>query len=172
MATQDKKVTVFDIVKIMTTTERKWSDLSDGEKNVVEPFMIIMILSMHPDLIDICNEFQRYAISTQLTPREVYMFFNELLPKGSYYSPWIKSKKESSYNELLIGVFAKEYKCSLSQAEEYLDLLFNTNKLEAVIKVVSKYGYSEAEVEAIILNKPLPKSKPKKVTTTKKTKSK
>jgi hypothetical protein len=172
MATQDKKVTVFDIVKIMTTTERKWSDLTEDEQKATEPFMIIMILSMHPDLIDICNEFQRYAISTQLTPREVYMFFNELLTKQSYYSPWIKNKKESSYNELLMGIFAKEYKCSLSQTEEYLDLLFNANKLEAVIKVVSKYGYSEAEVEAIILNKPLPKSKPKKVATTKKTKSK
>jgi hypothetical protein len=70
-----------------------------------------------------------------------------------------------------MGIFAKEYVCSRSQAEEYLDLLFNTNNLEGVVKVVSKYGYSEAEVEAIILNKPLPKSKPKKVTTSSKKKS-
>lgn len=161
-------VSVFDLVKIMTTTNKKWSDLTEDEQKATEPYMIIMILSMHPDLIDICNEFQRYAISTQLTPREVYTFFNELLPKKSYYSTWIKSKKESSYSELLMGIFAKEYKCSLSQAEEYLDLLFNSNKLESIVKVVSKYGYSEAEVEAIILNKPLPKTKPKKVTTTKK----
>jgi hypothetical protein len=163
--------TVFDLVKIMTSTDRRWVDLTEEEKKATEPYMIIMILSMHPDLLDICNEFQRYAISSQLTPKEVYGFFNDVLPKKSYYSTWIKNKKESSYNELLIGIFAKEYVCSRSQAEEYLDLLFNTNNLEGVVKVVSKYGYSEAEVEAIILNKPLPKSKPKKVTTTSKKKS-
>jgi hypothetical protein len=166
--TQDKKITPFDIVKIMTTTTKKWSDLTEEEKSAVEPFMIIMILSMHPDLLEICNEFQRYAISSQITPKEVYTFFNELLPKGSYYSPWIKSKKESAYNELLIGVFAKEYQCSRSQAEEYLDMLFSLDKLDAVLKVISKYGYSEEEIEAIILNKPLPKNKPKKVKTKKK----
>jgi hypothetical protein len=155
----------------MTSTERRWVDLTEEEKKATEPYMIIMILSMHPDFLDICNEFQRYAISSQLTPKEVYGFFNDVLPKKSYYSTWIKNKKESSYNELLMGIFAKEYVCSRSQAEEYLDLLFNTNNLEGVVKVVSKYGYSEAEVEAIILNKPLPKSKPKKVTTPSKKKS-
>ena len=41
---ENKRVSVFDIVKVMTTTERKWYDLSDEEKNAVEPFMIIMIL--------------------------------------------------------------------------------------------------------------------------------
>lgn len=161
---EQKKISVFDLVKIMTTTNKKWSDLSDEEKSATEPYMIIMILSMHPDLLEICNEFQQYAISSNLTPKEVYSFFNELLPKGSYYSPWIKSKKESTYSELLKGIFAKEYQCSTYQAEEYLDLLIGLNKVESIVKVVSKYGYSEAEVEAIILNKPIPKSKPKKVT--------
>jgi hypothetical protein len=164
----DKKITPFDIVKIMTTTNKKWSDLSDEERGAVEPYMIIMILSMHPDLLEICNEFQRYAISSQITPREVYTFFNELLPKANYYSTWIKSKKENLYSEHLIGVFSKEYQCSKRQAEESLNMLFEANKLDAVVRVVSKYGYSEEEVEAIILNKPLPKNKPKKVKTKKK----
>jgi hypothetical protein len=171
MATQDKKVTVFDIVKIMTTTERKWSDLSDEEKNVVEPFMIIMILSMHPDLLEICNEFQRYAISSDLSPREVYTFFNELLPKRSYYSTWIKGTKDSSYNDHLISLIAQEYECSKTQAYEYLNILTESNNIEAIVKIVSKYGYTEAQVEAIILNKTIPTAKPKKVAA-KKTKSK
>lgn len=164
-------VSVFDLVKTMTSTEKRWSDLTEEEQKATEPYMIVMILSMHPELLDICNEFQRYAISSQLTPKEVYSFFNDILPKRNYYSPWIKSKKENQYSDLLISLFTKEYLCSRSEAEEYLDLLFSTNKLESVIKVVSKYGYSEAEIEAMILNKPLPKSKPKKVTT-KKSKSK
>jgi hypothetical protein len=164
-------VSVFDLVKIMTTTERKWSDLTDEEKKATEPFMIIMILSMHPALLDLVNDFQRYAISSDLRPQEVYTFFNDLLPKGSYYSPWIKSKKESAYSELLLGIMSEEYGCSKSQAYEYLDLLTSSNKIEAIVKIVSKYGYSDAEVEAIILNKAIPKTKPKKVAT-KKTKSK
>jgi hypothetical protein len=164
-------VSVFDLVKIMTTTERKWSDLNDEEKKATEPFMIIMILSMHPDLLDLVNDFQRYAISTDLSPREVYTFFNDLLPKRSYYSPWIKSKKESTYSELLLGIMSEEYGCSKRQAAEYLDLFILSNKVESIVKVVSKYGYSDAEVEAIILNKPIPKTKPKKVAA-KKSKSK
>jgi hypothetical protein len=66
---------------------------------------------------------------------------------------------------------SEEYGCSKSQAYEYLDLLTSSNKIEAIVKIVSKYGYSDAEVEAIILNKAIPKTKPKKVAT-KKTKSK
>ena len=168
---ENKRVSVFDLVKIMTTTERKWSDLSDEERNAVEPYMIIMILSMHPDLLDLCNEFQRYAISSDLTPREVYTFFNELLPQRSYYSTWIKGTKDNTYSDHLIGLIAQEYECSKSQASEYLSILTESNNIEAIVKIVSKYGYTEAQVEAIILNKPVPVAKPKKAAS-KKTKSK
>jgi len=160
---ENKRVSVFNIVKVMTTTERKWSDLSDEEKNAVEPFMIIMILSMHPDLLEICNEFQRYAISSDLSPREVYTFFNELLPKRSYYSTWIKGTKDSAYNDHLTSLIAQEYECSKTQAYEYLNILTESNNIEAIVKIVSKYGYTEAQVEAIILNKTIPTAKPKKV---------
>ena len=171
MSQQEKRVSVFDLVKIMTTTTRKWSDLSDEERNATEPYMIIMILSMHPDLLELCNEFQRYAISSELSPKEVYTFFNELLPKRSYYSPWIKGVKDSAYNEHLIDIIAQEYECSKTQASEYLSILTDSNNIEALVKIVSKYGYNEQQVEAIILNKAVPTAKPKKVAT-KKTKSK
>ena len=171
MTTQEKRVSVFDLVKIMTTTSRKWSDLSDEERAATEPYMIIMILSMHPDLLELCNEFQRYAISSELSPREVYTFFNELLPKRSYYSPWIKGSKDSAYNEQLTNIIAQEYECSKTQAAEYLNIFVESNNIEALVKIVSKYGYNEAQVEAIILNKAVPTAKPKK-TATKKTKSK
>jgi hypothetical protein len=164
-----KPVSVFDLVKIMTSTERKWSDLNDAEKKATEPFMIIMILSMHPDLLEIVNEFQRYAISSDLKPKEVYSFFNDILPKRSYYSPWVKGKNENSYSSVLIDVISAEYECSKSQAYEYLDLLTSINNIDAIIKIVSKYGYTESEIEAILLNKSLPKPKaPKKVATKKK----
>lgn len=164
-----KSITVFDLVKIMTSTERKWSDLNDAEKKATEPFMIIMILSMHPDLLEIVNEFQRYAISSELKPKDVYSFFNDILPKRSYYSPWVKGKNESSYSSILIDVVSAEYECSKSQANEYLDLLTGINNIEAIIKIISKYGYTESEIEAILLNKSLPKPKaPKKVATKKK----
>lgn len=171
MSQQEKRVSVFDLVKIMTTTTRKWSDLSDEERSATEPYMIIMILSMHPDLLELCNEFQRYAISSELSPKEVYTFFNELLPKRSYYSPWIKGVKDSAYNEHLIDIIAQEYECSKTQAFEYLSILTDSNNIEALVKIVSKYGYNEQQVEAIILNKAVPTAKPKKVAT-KKTKSK
>lgn len=164
-----KTINCFDLVKIMTSTERKWSDLNDAEKKATEPFMIIMILSMHPDLLEIVNEFQRYAISSELKPKDVYSFFNDILPKRSYYSPWVKGKNESSYSSVLIDVVSAEYECSKSQANEYLDLLTGINNIEAIIKIVSKYGYTESEIEAILLNKSLPKPKaPKKVATKKK----
>ena len=156
-----KPVSVFDLVKIMTSTERKWSDLNDAEKKATEPFMIIMILSMHPDLLEIVNEFQRYAISSDLKPKEVYSFFNDILPKRSYYSPWVKGKNENAYSNVLIDVISAEYECSKSQAYEYLDLLklgtslngasiLKNLKTSAEIQITQKSQIDIGPMEAVI----------------------
>lgn len=163
-----KKVTIFEIFKILTETDKTWEQLSDGEKKAFNPFMITELLSMIPEFIEISNEFQRYAISSSIQPRDVYRFYKDIIPKGRYSFKWIKAINNDIFGKQLVDIFTREYECSRQEAKEYLELFMSIDRLDLIVKVVSKYGFTESQVESIILNKDIKPIKAKKETKKKK----
>ena len=57
-----------------------WESLTEAERKSYSTFMINRFLSMNMNYIEIVNALQEYYGS--IGPRESYLFYSDLLPKG------------------------------------------------------------------------------------------
>jgi hypothetical protein len=68
------------------------------------------------------------------------------VPQNKGFAKYIKGSKEDAYNPKLIDQIVEHFTISKSEATEYLDLL----NVEQVTKIVSLYGYTDAEIKTMI----------------------
>ena len=86
----DSKIkTIFDHIKhLRAVGEYEYFDsLSDDDKKSWSNFMAIRILSMHFELLEIVNIFQRYHY---LSPELFYKLCVAVIPTGNGYAKYIK----------------------------------------------------------------------------------
>jgi len=140
-----KPKTLFDHIAGITHKKVKWEDLDELDQKSFTPYLINRWLSMSPDLIEIVNMFQHYTIGP-LMKEHVYKLYYEILPKGKYFSKYIKGKKSDKYNKELISFFAVHYQISKREAEEYISLM----KEDEISAVCKKYGKSDKEIKQLI----------------------
>jgi hypothetical protein len=109
---------IFTILEYITNDKRKWEELTEEEKNAVNPFMLHRFISMKEEYIDIVNILQKYQ---NISPKTTYEFYCNVIPKGKTYFKYIKSS--SKYNNDNINSVSEYYGCSKREARDYIELL-------------------------------------------------
>ena len=137
-----KPKTIFDHLAGITFKKTKWEDLTEADQKSFSPYLINRWLSMSPQLIEIVDMFQHYTIGP-LTKEHVYKLYYDILPKGKFFSKYIKGKKANKFNEQLVNLIAKHFQIAKNEAEEYITLL-DKDQLHMLCK---KYGKSDKEIK-------------------------
>jgi len=145
MADEKKSATMFDLIAGVTDKKREWSRWSETDQKKFTPFIVNRWLSMRMELTELINEFQTYTIG-QLSPRDTYRLYYDLLPTNKSFAKYIKGKSEDKYEKDLIAQIAEHYQVSRSEAVDYVDLMDKTQ----CDRILTMYGYSEGEKKKLL----------------------
>ena len=132
---------LFDHINHITSNQTKdyWNTLTESDKKTWSNYMINRFLSMKMEWTDFVNEIQKL----KLAPRQLYLVYSNVLPKGKQYLKYIKKKKQTIYNTQVIQKVSEYFEISKSESEDYLNLLSK----EQIRELVSKYGYTDKELK-------------------------
>ena len=132
---------LFDHINHITSNQTKdyWDILTETEKKQWSNYMINRFLSMKMEWTDFVNEIQKL----KLDPKQLYVVYSSILPKGNQYLKYIKKKKGTIYNTQVIQKVSEYFEISKSESEDYLNLLSK----EQIRELVSKYGYANKELK-------------------------
>ena len=137
-------MTIFDCVNQILVHKKPWDSFTVEEQKKFSPFIINRWLSMDKDFIEFVNVFQKYAIGT-LEPREVYMWYCDILPKGKRFNKYIKGKKDKKYDSELIDIICRDFECSKLEAKENLSFISK----EQISHILEKYGTDPKKIKSI-----------------------
>ena len=139
------KMTPFDYLKLVHNKEVKWEDLNEEEQKSWNTFIINRALSFNSDYLDIVNNLQPYT-GGQLTPAEIFKYYQGMLPNNFRFKKWIKGKKEKNHNPQLLSLLSRHFECSRNQVEDYLNLM-NKKNLKTLLTSI---GLQEGEIKKLI----------------------
>jgi hypothetical protein len=118
---------LFDHLDAICTNQdiNYFDELDDADRKTFTVYMVNRFISMKSEFLPIVNEFQMYYDSSG--PREAYLFYSQMLPKEKKYFKYIKSKKETKYEDWLVALVAKHYQVSQIEAQDYLFTFYLTD---------------------------------------------
>jgi hypothetical protein len=145
MAEEKKSATLFDLMSGLTDKKREWSKWSETDQKKFSTYLVNRWLSMRMELTELINEFQTYTIG-QLSPRDTYRLYYELLPTNKAFAKYIKGKSEDRYEKDLVAQIAEHYQVSKSEASDYVELM---DKMQCE-RILTMYGYSDAEKKKLL----------------------
>ena len=137
----EEKYTPFMWLADLTVKKKPWSDHADDQNKTWSTVLMNKIIGTNPDYVEAVNYIQKYV--SILPPKEVYTYYQNILPKANVYFPFKKSKKQ---NNKLIELYSKYSGVSL---EESTELYYILGKKE-VIHELEKYGLTEKEIQKLI----------------------
>lgn len=143
---------LFDHIKAITQEQRidYWDTLEEGDKKTWSNYMIHRFLSMNSDWVEILSELQPYT--EQLQPKQLYLAYIGILPKGRHYLRYVKGKKTNKFEGWLIELIAKDFQCSTRQSEEYCEILYSTREgRESIKSICEKYGVDKKQITKLKL---------------------
>jgi hypothetical protein len=152
MSKQKETATLFSHIKAITETQdpKYWDKLDEPSKKTFSNFMIHRFLSMNSDWIELIAELQPYT--EILEPREMYLAYIGIIPRGKYYLRYVKGKKESKYESWLIDLIKIDYMCNTTQALDYCEILYATKPGREHIKYIcEKYGTDPKKITSLKL---------------------
>ena len=139
------RMTPFDYLKLVHNKKVKWEDLNEEEQKAWNTFIINRALSFTSDYLDIINKIQPYT-GGQLTPAEIFKYYQSMLPSNFRFQKWIKGKKEKKYNPQLLALLSGYFECSCKQAEDYLNII----KKKDLKTLLNSIGLQEGEIKKLI----------------------
>ena len=145
MKNSSPKMTPFDFLKLVHNKNIKWGNLNDEEQKSWNTFIINRALSFNSDYLDIINNLQPHT-GGQLTPAEIFKYYQGMLPNNFRFKKWIKGKKEKKHNPQLLTLLSKHFECSCNQAEDYLNLM----KKKDLKTLLTSIGLQENEIKKLI----------------------
>ncbi len=141
MTKEHKVKSLFDHIKMITDEQdpKYFEKLSESDKKSWSNYMIQRFLSMNPDWVELISELQPYTQA--LEPKDMYLTYIGIIPRGRYYLKYVKGKKEDKYESWLVDLIKQDYQCSLHEAQDYLEILYATKQGREHIKYIcEKYG--------------------------------
>ncbi len=138
-------MTPFDYLKLVHNKKVRWEDLNEEEQKSWNTFIINRALSFNSNYIDIVNNIQPYT-GGQLTPAEIFKYYQNILPNNFRFNKWIKGNKEKSYNPQLLVTVSTYFECSAKKASEYLNIL-SKKETKNLLKYI---GLQESEIKKLI----------------------
>jgi hypothetical protein len=132
---------LFDHINHITSKQTKgyWDSLNETEKKQWSNYMIHRFLSMKMEWADFVNEIQKL----NLKPKQLYLVYSNVLPKGKQYLKYIKKKKGTIYNTQVIQKISEYFQISQTESEDYLNLLSK----DKIRELISLYGYTSKELK-------------------------
>ena len=138
-------MTPFDFLKLVHNKEVKWEDLNDEEQKSWNTFIINRALSFTSDYLDIVNNLQPHT-GGQLTPAEIFKYYQNMLPTNFRFKKWIKGKKDKKFNPQLLVILSRHFECSHQQVDDYLNIL---DKKDLKL-LLNRLGIQESEIKKLI----------------------
>ena len=138
-------MTPFDYLKLVHNKKVKWEDLNEEEQKSWNTFIINRALSFNSNYIDIVNNVQPHT-GGQLTPAEIFKYYQNMLPNNFRFQKWIKGKKENKYNPQLLALLSGYFECSCKQVEEYLKIMKKKDLKSLFISI----GLQEGVIKKLI----------------------
>jgi len=143
-----KAKSLFDHLSGITDKKVSWESLSEVDRKSFSPYMVNRFLSMNMDYIELINEFQKYTIG-ELSNRDVYKLYLDLLPKQKQFNKYIKGKKTDTYQTELVEILSKHFLISEKETLEALDMYHETSLLP-LKEIMKKYGKTEKEITKLL----------------------
>lgn len=143
---------LFDHIKQITNVQNPnyWDTLDESDKKTWKNYMIFRFLSMNTDWIDLIAEIQPYV--QKLPPKTLYRMFIDLIPKGRHFLKYVKGSKTTNYEGWLQEIVVKEFKCSIREGDEYLDILHASRSgREEIRKLCERYGIEPKQIKKLKL---------------------
>jgi|TARA_B100001287_G_C22659280_1_gene519462 hypothetical protein len=144
--------TLFDHIKAITQFQdpNYFDKLEEDDLKTWSNYMIHRFLSMNSNWIEVLSDLQPYT--EQLTPKQLYLAYIGLLPKGRHYLRYVKGKKANKYESWMVELIKEDFQCSLRQAEEYVEILYSTREgRESIKSICEKYGIDKKEITKLKL---------------------
>jgi hypothetical protein len=138
-------MTIIDWMNQLLVHKKHWNEFTEDEQKKFSPFIINRWLSMDKDFIEIVNVFQKYAIGT-LEPREVYMWYRDILPKGKRFNKYIKGKSSKKFDKELVKIISNHFQCSKIDTKEYLELI-DKGELRYILGI---YGLDDKKINRMM----------------------
>ena len=143
---------LFDHIKAITQFQdpNYFDKLEEDDLKTWSNYMIHRFLSMNSNWIEVLSDLQPYT--EQLTPKQLYLAYIGLLPKGRHYLRYVKGKKANKYESWMVELIKEDFQCSLRQAEEYVEILYSTREgRESIKSICEKYGIDKKEITKLKL---------------------
>ena len=138
-------MTPFDFLKLVHNKKTNWNELTEDQQKAWNTFIINRALSFTSDYLDIVNKIQPYT-GGQLTPAEIFKYYQSMLPSNFRFQKWIKGNKPKTYNRDLIALLSGYFECSCKQAEDYLGIL---SKKELKL-LLNHIGLQESDIKKLL----------------------
>ena len=143
-----KAKSLFDHLSGITDKKVSWESLSEVDRKSFSPYMVNRFLSMNINFIELVNEFQKYTIG-ELSNREVYKLYLELLPNQKQFNKYIKASKADKYQTELVELLSKHFLISEKESLEALDMYHETSLLP-LKDILKKYGKIDKEITKLL----------------------
>ena len=143
-----KAKSLFDHLSGITDKKVSWESLSEVDRKSFSPYMVNRFLSMNMNFIELVNEFQKYTIG-ELSNREVYKLYLELLPKQKQFNKYIKASKADKYQTELVELLSKHFLISEKESLEALDMYHETSLLP-LKDILKKYGKIDKDITKLL----------------------
>ena len=137
-------MTPFDYLKLVHNKKVKWEDLNEEEQKSWNTFIINRALSFNSNYIDIVNNVQPHT-GGQLSPAEIFKYYQDVLPSNFRFQKWIKGKKEKKHNPQLLSLLSRYFECSCKEAEDYLNII----KKKDLKTLLNSIGLQEGEIKKL-----------------------
>ena len=144
--------TLFDHIKAITQFQdpNYFDKLEEDDLKTWSNYMIHRFLSMNSNWIEVLSDLQPYT--EQLTPKQLYLAYIGILPKGRHYLRYVKGKKTNKYESWMVELIKEDFQCSLRQAEEYVEILYSTREgRESIKSICEKHGIDKKEITKLKL---------------------
>lgn len=102
---------------------------------------------MTPEYIPLVNEFQRYY--SEVSPREVYLFYSQILPSKKPFSRYVKNtEEESHYEEWLVSLLSSHFMVSHAEVEGILRIYYETEERRRALRELCEgYGIDAKRIK-------------------------
>jgi len=134
---------IFDWLTQITVNKKSWNSFSEDDKLSFNPYMIHRYLSMEKDYIDIVNYIQVIPYTEK---EKIYKIYCNMIPKKNIFLKYIKSSSKKKIPDSVLQFIAKEYTCSLGEAEEYSHIIGKNG----IISILYKHGVDEKEQKKLL----------------------
>jgi hypothetical protein len=144
-----KTKSLFDHVNHIKKVQdpKYYIGLSDVDKKSFTPYMILRVLSMTENDIGIISYISKYL--DILSDENLYTLLIQVIEKNHRFDKYIKSVP-SKVNSEVVNCLCKKFNIGTRDVNDYVDILYSTDKLEELSIILKEFGYSDKEIKKLI----------------------